>query len=399
MIERSTYLSRLKSLKNQDLIKVITGIRRCGKSTLLRSFQNILIKEGVSADHIIDVNFEERENQDFTSWKDVYDKIACKIKDNTNYYVFLDEVQVVPQFEKLIDSLYVKKNVDLYVTGSNAYLLSSELATLLSGRYVSINLHPFSFKEYAQLFSEENNLDRLFRLYINSSCFPEAAILSKASPENVNSYLKSLYETVVVKDIIKRYKLRKFDSLQNIIDYLFDSIGSIVSPNNIAEALSKNISSVSHNTVKKLINYLTESYLIYPVRLYNIKGKRLLESNYKYYVVDLGLKNILSTNRYDTDLGHKLENIVFYELLRRGGEVFVGRTQNSEVDFMVKKYDGSIEYYQVAYTVSDEKTLNREISSLLKIKDANPKYLLTLDFDNIVIDGIKKINVIDWLLS
>lgn len=395
MVERPTYLNRLKTLKNQDLIKVITGIRRCGKSTLLKSFQNILIKEGVSADHIIDVNFEERENQDFTSWKDIYDKIVIKIKDIDNYYIFLDEIQSVPQFEKLIDSLYVKKNIDLYVTGSNAYLLSSELATLLSGRYVSINLHPFSFKEYADVFAEEHSYDRLFRQYINSSCFPEAAILSKTSPENVNSYLKSLYETVVVKDIIKRYNLRKYDSLQNIINYLFDSVGSIVSPNNIAEALSKNESSVSHNTVKKLITYLTESYLIYPVRLYNIKGKRLLESNYKYYVVDLGLKHILLTNRYDTDLGHKLENIVYFELLRRGGEVFVGRTQNAEVDFMVKKYDGSIEYYQVAYTVNDEKTLNREISSLLKIKDANPKYLLTLDYDNSIIDGIKKINVID----
>ena len=399
MVERPTYLNRLKTLKNQDLIKVITGIRRCGKSTLLKSFQNILIEDGVSADHIIDVNFEERENQDFTSWKDIYDKIVIKIKDTDNYYIFLDEIQSVPQFEKLIGSLYVKKNIDLYVTGSNAYLLSSELATLLSGRYVSINLHPFSFKEYADVFAEEHSYDRLFRQYINSSCFPEAAILSKTSPENVNSYLKSLYETVVVKDIIKRYNLRKYDSLQNIINYLFDSVGSIVSPNNIAEALSKNDSSVSHNTVKKLITYLTESYLIYPVRLYNIKGKRLLESNYKYYVVDLGLKNILLTNRYDTDLGHKLENIVYFELLRRGGEVFVGRTQNAEVDFMVKKYDGSIEYYQVAYTVNDEKTLNREISSLLKIKDANPKYLLTLDYDNSIIDGIKKINVIDWLLS
>ena len=229
MVERPTYLNRLKTLKNQDLIKVITGIRRCGKSTLLKSFQNILIEDGVSADHIIDVNFEERENQDFTSWKDIYDKIVIKIKDTDNYYIFLDEIQSVPQFEKLIDSLYVKKNIDLYVTGSNAYLLSSELATLLSGRYVSINLHPFSFKEYADVFAEEHSYDRLFRQYINSSCFPEAAILSKTSPENVNSYLKSLYETVVVKDIIKRYNLRKYNSLQNIINYLFDSVGISIS--------------------------------------------------------------------------------------------------------------------------------------------------------------------------
>ena len=399
MIDRPLYLNRLKSLKNQDLIKVITGIRRCGKSTLLKSFQQILLEDGIDGDCIIDINFEERENNDFASWMDVYDKIGKRIDDEKYYYVFLDEIQNIPQFEKLIDALYVKNNVDLYVTGSNAYLLSSELATLLSGRYVTINLHPFSFKEYVDIFPEERSYDRLFRQYINSSCFPEAVIMSKISPENVNLYLKSLYETVVVKDIVKRYKLRKFGSLQNIIDFLFDSVGSIVSPNNIAEVLSKAKSSVSHNTVKKLITYLTESYLIYPVRLYNLKGKRLLESNYKFYVVDLGLKNILLTNQYDTDLGHKLENVVYIELLRRGGEVFVGRTQNAEVDFVVKKYDGTLEYYQVAYTVNDEKTLNREISSLLKIRDANPKYLLTLDYDNSVIDGIKKINVIDWLLS
>ena len=399
MIDRPLYLNRLKRLKNQDLIKVITGIRRCGKSTLLKSFQKFLLDEGVAEVCIIDMNFEERENIDFASWTDVYDKIVGKMNNVDNYYVFLDEIQSVPQFEKLIDSLYVKKNIDLYITGSNAYLLSSELATLLSGRYITINLHPFSFKEYVDAFPEERSFDRLFRQYINSSCFPEAVVMSKTYPENVNLYLKSLYETVVVKDIVKRYKLRKFDGLQNIIDFLFDSVGSIVSPNNIAEVLSKNKSSVSHNTVKKLITYLTESYLIYPVRLYNMKGKRLLESNYKYYVVDLGLKNILLTNHYDVDLGHKLENVVFFELLRRGGEVFVGRQQNAEVDFMVKKYDGSIEYYQVAYTVNDEKTLNREISSLLKIKDANPKYLLTLDYDNSVVDGVKKINVIDWLLS
>ncbi|MBQ8222975.1 MAG: ATP-binding protein [Bacteroidales bacterium] len=399
MIVRQTYLDRLKSLKNQDLIKVITGIRRCGKSTLLKSFQKYLVYEGVANDCIVDINFEERENADFLSWIDVYDSIVAKMNTVDNYYVFLDEVQSVPQFEKLIDALYVKKNIDLYITGSNAYLLSSELATLLSGRYITINLHPFSFKEYVENFPEEHSYDRLFRQYINTSCFPEAVSISKSSPENVNIYLKSLYETVVVKDIIKHYRLRKFDSLQNIIDFLFDSVGSIVSPNNIAEVLSQNKSSVSHNTVKKLITYLTESYLIYPVRLYNLKGKKLLESNYKYYVVDLGLKNILLTNHYDADLGHKLENVVFFELLRRGGEVFVGRYQNTEVDFVVKKYDGTIEYYQVAFVINDEKTLNREISSLLKIKDANPKYLLTLDFDNSVIDGIRKINVVDWLLS
>lgn len=194
--------------------------------------------------------------------------------------------------------------------------------------------------------------------------------------------------------------MRKFDNVRTIIDFLFDSIGSIVSPNNIAETLSHNTAAkLSHNTVQKILRYLTESYLIYPVRQYNIKGKRILSSNYKYYVVDLGLKNILQTNRYDADLGHKLENVVYFELLRRGGEVYAGKGEHGEVDFVVKKYNGSIEYYQVAHTVNDEKTLNREISSLTRIRDANPKFLLTTDYDNAIIEGVQKMNVIDWLLE
>ncbi|MBQ8720995.1 MAG: ATP-binding protein [Paludibacteraceae bacterium] len=205
---------------------------------------------------------------------------------------------------------------------------------------------------------------------------------------------------LIVKDIIQHNKLRKFTNIQNIIQFLFDSVGSVISPNNIAEKLKEfTKETVSHNTVQKIINYLTEAYLIYPVKLYNIKGKRLLSSNYKYYVVDLGLKNILQTNKYDSDLGHKLENVVYFELLRRGGEVYAGKSQQGEVDFVVHKSNGMIEYYQVAYTVNDEKTLKREISSLSKIKDANPKYLLTLDYDTTIIDGIQKINVIDWLLN
>ena len=216
----------------------------------------------------------------------------------------------------------------------------------------------------------------------------------------VNAYLKSLYDTVVVKDIVQHNKLRKFANIQNIIQFLYDSVGSVVSPNNIADKLKEFTNEqVSHNTVKKIINYLVESYLIYPVRLYNIKGKRLLASNYKYYVVDLGLKSILQTNGYDSDLGHKLENVVYFELLRRGGEVYAGRSQQGEVDFVVHKPNGFVEYYQVAYTVNDEKTLNREISSLSKIKDVYPKYLLTMDYDTANINGIQKINVIDWLLS
>lgn len=400
MIQRKTYLAQLEAVCNQDLIKVVTGIRRCGKSTLMIEFQELLKSKGVDEKCILSLNFEERENSQFEDWRIVYDLIITKLPSNEKKYVFLDEVQLIPHFEKLVDALYVKKDIDLYITGSNAYLLSSELTTLLSGRYIAINLHPFSFAEYATAFEEQKDTSRLFRQYMNGSCFPEATNLSKISPELTNTYLKSLYETIVVKDISKRHHLRKFDTFQRIINFLFDSIGSIISPNNIADELKRvTKESLSHNTVQKYIRFFTESYLIYPVQLYNIKGKRLLASNCKYYVVDLGLKNILQTNKVDADLGHKMENVVYFELLRRGGEVYVGKSEDNEVDFVVKKYDGQLEYYQVAYTVNDEKTLERELSSLRRIRDNYPKYLLTTDFDNSIIDGIKKINLIDWLLD
>ena len=400
MIIRDAYLSQLIQLKDEHLIKVITGIRRCGKSTLMTQFQDWLRQSGVPHENIVSLNFEERENAVFTDWQAVYDHIMKELPDDGSRYVFLDEVQAIPSFEKLVDALFVKQGIDIYITGSNAYLLSSELGTLLSGRYISINMHPFSFAEYVASFPEEQNTDRLFRQYMNNSCFPQAINMQKTAPQAVNAYLKSLYETVVVKDIVQRNHLRKFDTLQHVIDFLFDSVGSVVSPNNIADTLKKSSAEkLSHNTVLKYLRYFTESYLIYPVKLYNIKGKRLLESNYKYYVVDLGLKNIIQTNSPYTDLGHKLENVVYFELLRRGGEVYAGRSQKGEVDFVVKKPSGVTEYYQVAYTVNDEKTLKRELSSLREIKDSYPKYLLTMDFDNANIDGIQKINVIDWLLN
>lgn len=400
MILRTSYFNQLLQLRDQDLIKVVTGIRRCGKSTLLQAFQQYLLTDNVAADAICFLNFEERENAHFQTWEEVYDFIISQLSAATKRYVFLDEVQLIPQFEKLVDALYVKKDIDLYITGSNAYLLSSELSTMLSGRYIAINLHPFSFAEYVTAFPEVSDMGRLFRQYMNGSCFPESVTLSKVAPEQENIYLQSLYDTVVVKDIVQRQKLRKFDTLQRVLNFVFDSVGSVVSPNNIADTLRRNTQEpLSHNTVLKYLRYFSESYLIYPVCLYNIKGKRLLASNYKYYVVDLGLKNILHTNTPTTDLGHKLENVVYFELLRRGGTVYAGRTDNGEVDFVVQHYDGTRSYYQVAYTANDEKTLKRELSSLRNIRDSHPKYLLTLDYDTSNIDGIQRVNVIDWLLK
>ena len=400
MILRTSYFNQLLQLRDQDLIKVVTGIRRCGKSTLLHAFKQHLVTDGVAADAICFLNFEERENAHFQSWEQVYDFIIDNLSAAAKRYVFLDEVQLIPQFEKLVDALYVKKDIDLYITGSNAYLLSSELSTMLSGRYIAINLHPFSFAEYVTAFPELSDMGKLFRQYMNGSCFPESVTLSKVAPEQENIYLQSLYDTVVVKDIVQRQKLRKFDTLQRVLNFVFDSVGSVVSPNNIADTLRKNTREpLSHNTILKYLRYFSESYLIYPVRLFNIKGKRLLASNYKYYVVDLGLKNILHTNAPTIDLGHKLENVVYFELLRRGGTVYAGRTDNGEVDFVVQHYDGTRAYYQVAYTANDEKTLKRELSSLRNIRDSYPKYLLTLDYETSNIDGIQRVHVIDWLLK
>ena len=400
MILRTSYFNQLLQLRDQDLIKVVTGIRRCGKSTLLHAFKQHLVTDGVATDAICFLNFEERENAHFQSWEQVYDFIIDNLSAAAKRYVFLDEVQLIPQFEKLVDALYVKKDIDLYITGSNAYLLSSELSTMLSGRYIAINLHPFSFAEYVTAFPEVSDMGKLFRQYMNGSCFPESVTLSKVAPEQENIYLQSLYDTVVVKDIVQRQKLRKFDTLQRVLNFIFDSVGSVVSPNNIADTLRKNTQEpLSHNTILKYLRYFSESYLIYPVRLFNIKGKRLLASNYKYYVVDLGLKNILHTNAPTIDLGHKLENVVYFELLRRGGTVYAGRTDNGEVDFVVQHYDGTRAYYQVAYTANDEKTLKRELSSLRNIRDSYPKYLLTLDYETSNIDGIQRVHVIDWLLK
>jgi predicted AAA+ superfamily ATPase len=379
---------------------VVTGIRRSGKSTLLEAFKNDLIESGIAQGDIIFLNFEERENLHLTEWTALYDEIIKSRLSEKKTYIFLDEVQLVNDFEKLINALYSKKNIDLYVTGSNAYLLSSELATLLTGRYIAINVHPYSFAEYVEANKEEKNTDRLFRQYINTSSFPGAVTLAQSDQTLVNDYLQSIYDTVIIKDIAQRYKLRNLNNLNRVISFVFDSVGSIISPTNIASELNKKPSkSISHNTIIKYLEFLTNSYVIYPAARFDIKGKELLTTNQKYYLVDLGLKNITTTNKYDSDLGRKLENVVYFELLRRGGKIYVGKNKEKEIDFVVQKPNNEREYYQVAYSVNDEKTFNREISAFRNIRDNYPKFLLTLDYDSVNIDGVQKINVIDWLLN
>ena len=394
-------LFRSRLLKDQKVIKVITGIRRSGKSTLLELFREDLKKQNIAKEQIQFFNFEEEKNVDLRDWRKLHQTIEEKLVQNKMNYIFLDEIQKVDHFEELVNSLFVKKNVDLYITGSNAFLLSSELATLLTGRYISIHLLPFSFKEYTEMYPDETNYDRLFEKYLNSSSFPEVVRLSKVNEELANNYLKDLYNTIVNKDIAKRYSIRNEIDFERTIKFVFDSIGSPLSARNIANTLKNESINVFHGTIINYLQYLTKSYMIYPVNRYDIKGKKILITNDKYYVVDLGLRNLLLSDSPKSDIGHRLENVVYLELLRLNkGKIFVGKNEDSEVDFILQMSNGKRVYYQVAYQVNDRpETLKRELAPFFKIKDNYPKILLTMDLVPEEFEGIKKINIVNWLLD
>lgn len=401
MIIRQEYLNQLRLLKDQKVIKVITGIRRSGKSTLLELFRDDLKKQNIAKEQIQFFNFEEEKNVDLRDWRKLHQTIEEKLVQNKMNYIFLDEIQKVDHFEELVNSLFVKKNVDLYIIGSNAFLLSSELATLLTGRYISIHLLPFSFKEYTEMYPDETNYDRLFEKYLNSSSFPEVVRLSKVNEELANNYLKDLYNTIVNKDIAKKYNIRNEIDFERTIKFVFDSIGSPLSARNIANTLKNESINVFHGTIINYLQYLTKSYMIYPVNRYDIKGKKILITNDKYYVVDLGLRNLLLSDPPKSDIGHRLENVVYLELLRLNkGKIFVGKNEDSEVDFILQMPNGKRVYYQVAYQVNDRpETLKRELAPFFKIKDNYPKILLTMDLVPEEFEGIKKINIVNWLLD
>ncbi len=394
MIERNEYLDELKRWKDKDLIKVITGIRRCGKSTLFELFIDYLKQTGVKDDHIISINLESPE-YDFKDYKELYDYVNEKIKDNDMYYVFLDEVQVVEKFEKAVDGLYIKKNVDEYITGSNAYLLSGELATLLSGRYIEIKMLPLSFKEYADYYKSEGD-EKLYLKYVNSSSMPYALKLD--SQDEIDKYLDSIYNTIIVKDIAVRKKISDTGVLRSISEFMFASVGNLLSVKKIADTLASNGRSISVHTVKSYLNSLVESFIFNKVSRYDIKGKQYLQSGDKYYATDVTMRYAL-LGRKNIDLGHVLENIVYLELLRRGYKIYVGKSGDKEIDFVAENSRG-IQYFQVAYTVRDEKTLERELSALESINDHYPKFILTMDVDpEVDYNGIRKMNVLDWLLD
>lgn len=397
MINREEYLNELIRWKDKDLIKVVTGIRRCGKSTLFDLFIDYLKMSGVKSNQIIYINLEDAD-YDFKNYKELYHFINDKIVSEDNFYVFLDEVQNVPGFQRAIDSLYIKKNVDVYITGSNAYLLSGELATLLSGRYIEIKMLPLSFKEYVSAF-DNNNYQQLFLDYMRNGGMPGNINILKSNVNDLDKYLDGIFSTIVYKDIMARNNITDKLLLESVIKYIFDSIGSPISIKKISDTLTSKGISTSNHTVENYITALLESFLIYKVERFDVKGKNLLARDYKYYVVDSGLRSYLLGKKADSDMGHILENIVYLELLRRGYKVYVGKVDDLEVDFVAENRDG-LRYYQVALTVRDEKVLERELRSLQKTGDHYPKTLLTLDMDlETDYDGIRKVNVVDWLRS
>lgn len=397
MINREEYLDELIRWKDKDLIKVVTGIRRCGKSTLFDLFIDYLKMSGVKSNQIIYINLEDAD-YDFKDYKELYHFINEKIISEDNFYVFLDEVQNVPGFQRAVDSLYIKKNVDVYITGSNAYLLSGELATLLSGRYIEIKMLPLSFKEYVSTF-DNNNYQQLFLDYMRNGGMPGNINILKSNVNDLDKYLDGIFSTIVYKDIMARNNITDKLLLESVIKYIFDSIGSPISIKKISDTLTSKGISTSNHTVENYITALLESFLVYKAERFDVKGKNLLARDYKYYVVDSGLRSYLLGKKADSDMGHILENIVYLELLRRGYKVYVGKVDDLEVDFVAENRDG-LRYYQVALTVRDEKVLERELRSLQKTGDHYPKTLLTLDMDlETDYDGIRKVNVVDWLLS
>ena len=398
IVERTEYIDELKKWKDKNLIKVVTGIRRCGKSTLFGLYIEYLKELKIDDGHIISINLESLD-YDFKDYRELYDYVMSKIRDDKKYYVFLDEIQNIEEFQKVVDGLYIKENIDIYITGSNAFLLSGELATLLTGRYVEIRMLPLSFKEYVLGFENNINYQSLFLDYMKNGGMPGVLSILDLDTEGINRYLDSIFSTVIVKDIMARNKIVNKTLLENIIKFIFDSIGSVISTKKISDTLTSKGISISNHTVENYIRSFVESYLIYKAERFDVKGKKLLSRDYKYYVVDTGLRSYLLGKKADSDMGHILENIVYLELLRRGYRVYVGKVNNTEIDFVAENRDG-IKYFQVALTVRDEKVLERELRSLKNTEDHYPKYLITMDMDLTAdYEGITKINIIDWLLQ
>ena len=394
MIERKEYLDFLIKLRDQHIIKVVTGIRRCGKSTLFELYKNYLLNNEVDSSQIIDINFEDPKYFELEDWKVLYDYIDNRLLSEKMNYIFLDEIQNVTNFEKVVNGLFIKKNVDLYITGSNSYMLSSELATYLTGRYMQIHMLPLSFKEYMGSSLDKNELKN-YEKYIEFGGFPYITNLNNDSTL-IRNYLDGIYNTVLMKDVVSRGKINDTMILESLVKFIFDNIGNLVSTKKISDTLKSNGRSNSVNTIENYLSCLLDSYIIYKISRYDIRGREYLKTGDKYYVCDLGLRNYLLGEVRDR--GSILENLIFLELKRRGYQIYMGKNDDKEVDFVVKNEDG-LKYIQVSESVRDKVTLEREISALDSIEDHYPKYLITLDYDKANYNGIKQISAIDFLLG
>jgi len=405
LIDRKQYLNKLLSYKDQDLIKVVTGLRRSGKSTLLELYRIVLQKLGVQPNQIVSLNFEEFELRRFLNDLDgLFEFIMKQLDLSKPCYVFLDEVQNVQEFERLVDGLFVKKNVDVYITGSNAHLLSGELATLLSGRYIELSILPFSFSEYLtarniDFGNKYLNYEPLFFDYVNETSLPKGIELRDLGYDKIHEYMEAIFNTIIEKDITQRHQINDKRAFGNITKFVASNIGNALSPGNIAKTLKQDGKTAHNTTVEKYLEYLVTSFVFYKANRFDLKGRKQLATQEKYYLVDAGLLNVLVGKDRTTDRGHILENIVFLELMRRGNKIWTGTSRNSEVDFVCKTPRGDIEYYQVAWQITDESTIEREFSALEKINDNYPKYLLTTDGFTQDRRGVKHLNVYNWLLN
>ena len=401
VIERKEYLDWLKRWQDKQIIKVVSGVRRCGKSTLFSLFKAEILKQQVTAEQIISINFEAIEFECLQDYRTLYKYITERLQPDKMNYIFLDEVQHCKEYQKAVDSLFIKDNCDVYLTGSNAYFMSGELATVLSGRYVELQMLPLSFKEFVHGLEGKYallNKEEQFNLYLEFGSFPFITRYNSFNGD-AQSYLQDVYNTIILNDIVKRLKVADVSSLDNVTKFLVYSIGNKISVNKIANTLKSAGKGVDAKTIDKYLSGLTDALLLYKASRYNIKGRQLLTTLGKYYVVDIGLRNLLVRTQ-ESDIGHVLENIVYLELKRRGYEVYVGDIDNGEVDFVAIKA-GVVEYYQVSATTLEESTLKRELAPFKAIQDNYPKYLLTLDklFGNYDYAGVQKVNVLEWLMD
>lgn len=397
MLERNEYLNVLKRFKDKELIKVVTGIRRCGKSTLLDIYKEYLLNNGITEDQIISINLEDLKYNFIKNYMDLYNYINDNLNKNMKNYIFIDEVQIIDDFQKVVDSLYLNKKVDLYITGSNAKLLSSELSTLLSGRYIEIKMLPLSFKEYKETYPDLNN-DDLYQKYISIGSFPYTINLD--TEDDVSLYLSGLFNNIIIKDVMIRKNITDESMLKSVANFTMDNVGNLLSVNNIANTMTSDGRPINVRTVEKYLNGLGESFFLYKASRYDIKGKQYLKTGEKYYVSDLGLRYFI-LGRKIGDRGHILENIVYLELIRRGYEVYIGKIDDYEVDFVALNNNGRL-YVQVCETLrdNDNKILERELKTLRKIDDNYEKLILTYDkmplFNE---EGIIVRNVLEWLLD